>query len=132
MLTEIIYSMAANKCPRCHQGKVFTHNNPYRLQGGMLKMEKTCSHCGEIYEKEPGYFFGAMYVSYALTSGWFISWFIMYGLFLDWYTAFFIGFQAVTILMLSPLTFRWSRIIWLNFFVRYDKKKAEFGKGNAA
>lgn len=124
MLAEIIYSMAANKCPRCHQGKVFTYNNPYRFNG-MLAMEKTCSHCGEVYEKEPGYFFGAMYVSYALTSGWFIVWFALYNFVLNWTTSFFLIFMAVSILVLSPLSFRWARIIWINFFVRFDKKKAE-------
>ena len=124
MLSEILYSMAANKCPRCHQGKVFTHNNPYRLKGGMLKMEKTCSYCGEVYEKEPGYFFGAMYVSYALTTGWFVIWFALYNFVLNWSTTFFLVFMTSTILALSPLSFRWARIIWLNFFVRYDKSKA--------
>ena len=24
-----------------------------------------CSHCGLVYEKEPGYFYAAMYVGYA-------------------------------------------------------------------
>ena len=88
-------------------------------------MEKQCSHCGEIYEKEPGYFFGAMYVSYALTSGWFILWFILYNFVLNWSTAFFLTFMAATIIIMSPLSFRWSRIVWINFFVRYNKQKAE-------
>ena len=54
-----------------HEGKVFVHSNPYRYSG-MLAMEKTCSQCGKDYENEPGYFFGALYVFYALTTGGFI------------------------------------------------------------
>ena len=97
-LTEIIYSTVANKCQRCHQGKLFVHSNPYRYSG-MLAMEKTCSQCGEVYENEPEYFFGAMYVSYALTTGWFIVWFVLYNFVLNWSTSFFIGFMSMTILL---------------------------------
>lgn len=105
-----------------NEGKVFVHSNPYRYRV-MLAMEKTCWQCGEDNENESGYFFGAMYVSYALTTGWFIVWFVLYNFVLNWSTSFFIGFMSMTILLLSPVIFRWSRIIWMNFFVRYNKEK---------
>ena len=122
LLTEIIYSTVANKCPRCHQGKLFVQSNPYRYSV-MLAMEKTCSQCGEVYENEQGYFFGALYVFYALTTGGFIVWLVLYNFVFNRSTSFFIGFMAMTILLLSPVIFRWSRIIWMNFFVRYNKEK---------
>ncbi|TAH42857.1 MAG: DUF983 domain-containing protein [Bacteroidetes bacterium] len=87
-------------------------------------MESECSHCGERYEKEPGYFFGAMFVSYALTA---LVFFIV--LVLD-FTIFHLGLSLLLILIpavliLSPVTFQWSRLIWLNFFIRYNPESVK-------
>lgn len=122
MLTEILYSTITNKCPRCHTGKVFTNNNPYSISNG-LTMERKCSYCGEIFEKEPGYFYGAMYVSYALMSGWFMIWYALNSFWIHAGIAWFLTLISLSIVSFSPLTFRWSRSIWINFFVRFDKTK---------
>ncbi len=122
MFKEILYSVFWNKCPRCHKGNVFETNSAYNLKL-FDKMHKTCSCCGEVFEKEPGFFYGAMYVSYALMVGWFlISWGLDY-LFFKLETWQYILFISTTILLFAPLTFRISRLIWLNFFVRFDKEK---------
>lgn len=120
-IAEIFYSTALNKCARCHQGDVFKSKNPYDLKR-MFDMHETCSHCGLKYSKEPSFFYGAMYVSYALTSGWFIVWFVLQNYVLNWDLLNFALFMVGTILVLSPLSLRWSRLIWLNFFYKYDKK----------
>jgi uncharacterized protein (DUF983 family) len=44
-------------CPRCLQGKVF---------GKLWKMNRRCPACGLEFEREPGYYLGAMYFSYGL------------------------------------------------------------------
>ena len=64
-IVNISYSTLANKCPRCHQGEVFKEKNPYKLNK-MFSLHETCSHCQLKYEREPSFFYGAMYVSYAL------------------------------------------------------------------
>ncbi|MCU0359220.1 MAG: DUF983 domain-containing protein [Bacteroidia bacterium] len=119
-ILNIFYSTFLNKCPRCHEGKVFEQNNPYRLSD-MFKTNKTCSHCELKYEKEPNFFYGAMYVSYALTSGWFIVWFFIDLLYLHMETLNFALFITLSIIALSPLTIRLSRLMWLNFFNKFDK-----------
>lgn len=126
LIPEVIYSATANKCPRCHTGKIFSSPNPYSRDA--LKMEKTCSHCGEKYEKETGFFYGAMYVSYALMAGWFIVWLALQYLWLDWNIDLLLGVIAGSILIFAPVTFRIARIIWLNFFVRYHKEYKTLGK----
>ncbi|QEM05997.1 DUF983 domain-containing protein [Mucilaginibacter rubeus] len=50
------------KCPKCRVGDIYT-SPLYSLSG--QKMHINCPHCGMTYEREPGYFYGAMYVSYA-------------------------------------------------------------------
>lgn len=120
-ILNIIYSIILNKCPRCHEGQVFENNNPYRL-GHMFNIHKNCSHCDLKYEKEPSFFYGAMYASYALTSGWFIVWFFMDMFILHMDTLSFALFITLSIIALSPLTIRVSRLLWLNFFNKYDKR----------
>ncbi len=123
MLKNILYSIFWNKCPKCHHSNVFKISNAYNLKD-FDKMHASCSYCAEVFEKEPGFFYGAMYVSYALMVGWFlISWALDY-LFFKLETWQFLIFISATILLFAPLTFRISRLIWLNFFVKYDSEKA--------
>jgi len=49
----------ALRCPRCGQGPVFD---------GWFAMRATCEACGLKYEREQGYFVGAIYLNYAVTA----------------------------------------------------------------
>jgi len=59
---ETIRDMLHHRCPRCRVGKIFHHS----IFLGFTKMHESCSICHLRYEREPGYFLGAMYISYAL------------------------------------------------------------------
>lgn len=50
------------RCPRCRSGKIFHHS----VFLGFPKMYERCSVCHLRFEREEGYFLGAMYISYAL------------------------------------------------------------------
>lgn len=126
-MKNIAYSVLWNKCPKCHGGNVFKYNNPYDLSH-FSEMNEKCSCCSEQFEKEPGYFYGAMYVSYALMSGWFMITWAIDSFLVHSETWQYLTFFIPTILLFMPLTFRISRLIWLNFFVRFDPEKANFAK----
>src|SRR4051812_36163976 len=51
------------KCPRCRRGDMFA-NAMYNITG--QNMHEKCPHCGMTFEREPGYFYVAMFVSYAM------------------------------------------------------------------
>lgn len=121
-IPELIYSTATNTCPRCHKGKVFKSSNPYNFTH-LFDMNKSCSHCELVYEKEPGFFYGALYVSYALMSGTFMIWFVIDLLWLHLSALQLLLFVSATLLLFFPVAFRWSKLIWINFFVKYDKTK---------
>jgi len=53
-------SLLRQRCPRCGEGRIFR----LPVYRGPLAMFERCSVCGLRYEREPGYFLGAMYVSY--------------------------------------------------------------------
>jgi len=115
-------SIATCKCPRCRKGKVFTYKNPYHRKFG--KIEDKCSHCKLVYEMEQGFWYGAMYISYAF--GVAIS--IPVVLILSFYTELEIpqitGVIFFLLVLLMPLLFRYSRSVWLHIFIRYDKDLA--------
>ena len=119
-------SIATCKCPRCRKGKVFTYKNPYHRKFG--KIEDKCSHCKLVYEMEQGFWYGAMYISYAF--GVAIS--IPVVLILSFYTELEIpqitGVIFFLLVLLMPLLFRYSRSVWLHIFIRYDKDLAVLKK----
>ena len=49
------------KCPNCSKGNVYKKHHFFSY----AKMNDTCDVCNYSFEKEPGFFYGAMYVSYA-------------------------------------------------------------------
>lgn len=68
---------------------------------------------------EPSFFYGAMYVNYALTVGIAIITFAIVTLFFNFgLTESFIPI-VLTLLITAPFSIRYSRIIWINFFVKY-------------
>lgn len=112
-----LYSIFNNKCPRCQIGNVYEDSNPYHLKK-LFKMHKNCSKCNLKYEMEPSFFHGAMYVSYALTVAVFVVVFIVtYLLGIGLIFSFLLIMFVIIVLM--PVTFKLSRLIYLNFFVSY-------------
>jgi len=72
---------------------------------------------------EPSFFFGAMYVNYGLAVALFVGVFIITKVFIGLSIIYsFISIIVVSII-LTPITLRLSRIIWINLFVHFDKKK---------
>jgi len=78
-------------------------------------MNITCPVCGLVFEREPGYFTGAMVVSYVLAvpmlGAMVIGLMTLGGL--DAVPALLIGDTAY--LVLVPFIFRYSRVLWLHF-----------------
>ncbi len=113
-----IYSIFKNKCPKCNVGNFFEVNNPLHLKK-MMKMNTYCSHCGFKYEIEPSFFYGAMYISYALTVGMSIITFVaFYAIGIDLLYNFLGIFVALV--LFTPLTYRLARLIYGNIFISYD------------
>lgn len=109
-------NIVAGKCPNCSSAYVFKYKNPYNL-AHLADMHKYCPNCKANFEREPGFYFGAMYVSYALTSGIAIVFAAIFGYFLQMSVFPLIALIAAVILVLFPLIFRWSRMIWLAWFI---------------
>ena len=114
-----VRAILAQRCPRCRQGRIFA--KPL-WRAPLLTLER-CPVCNFKYEREPGYFLGAMYFSYILSippglalvlliwkvTGW------------DFDVVMFCAFVAY--LPLVPVVSRWSRVLWLYLDQRFDPQK---------
>lgn len=119
-----LYSILANKCPACHKGSFFVSDNPYKIKG-FSDMHPKCDTCHENFLRETGYYYGAMYISYGLNVIIGIIMFLLIVLLLDLDVLVFLGAFVATNLLLFPWTFRTSRLIWINIFVKYRRPKTE-------
>jgi uncharacterized protein (DUF983 family) len=126
-----MYSIFHMRCPRCHEGPIFHSNNVFKPTSA-LKMHSSCSVCGFNYQPEPGFYFGASYVSYALTTAIAIAVFVLLLPFFNWEEE-WIYFSAIggSLLLSFPIVFRLSRSIWINLFFKY-KSPEERAKGEDA
>lgn len=114
-----LYAVLKQKCPRCHEGDLFKYKNSYRFKN-ITTMYERCSHCGLKYEREPGFFYGAMYVSYALTVALWATLAVAVFTFYNMSPWLFLGIGVGVLLILLPIIYRMSRAIWISIFVKYD------------
>lgn len=117
-------SILTGSCPKCQEESMYVEKNPYHLSK-LYDMHETCSHCGLQYQIEPSFFYGAMYVSYGLTVAIGVAAFIITKVFLG--LSLVEAFIAIIIalIVLTPVTARLSRNIYINIFVHYDKDAAK-------
>lgn len=83
---------------------------------GAFRMNESCPVCGLKFERERGYFTGAMYVSYALTLPALsvftaVLWHLVVP---EWPLIGVLGLATFLFLPLVPPAFRYSRVIWIH------------------
>ncbi len=119
-----LYSILTGSCPKCHKESMYLDPNPYHL-GSLFKMHERCSHCQTKYKIEPSFFYGAMYVSYAVGIAFAVAAFVIS--FLLFKTSLLTTFIAIvgTLVVFLPVIVRLSRNIWINIFVAYDGNAAK-------
>jgi uncharacterized protein (DUF983 family) len=103
-LTRALGRAIRLRCPRCGATPLFR---------GWFRMAEACALCGLKFERAQGYFVGAIYINYAVTTGIAVcGFFLLWGL---------LGFSTrdqllvlVPIVVIFPLWFfRYSRSLWL-------------------
>ncbi|XLS28640.1 DUF983 domain-containing protein [Flavobacteriaceae bacterium M23B6Z8] len=114
-----LYSILTGTCPKCHSESMYVSANAYNPTQ-TLKMKERCSHCGTKYKIEPSFFYGAMYVSYAVGIAFAVAAFVISYLLIG--TGLKTAFIAIigTMIVFMPVIMRVSRNIWINMFIKYD------------
>lgn len=114
-----LYSIFKFKCAHCHEGDFFVDRNPYKLAtvGDLLDH---CPVCFRKYTPEPGFFFGAMYVSYALGVAMFVTIYVATAvLYPEAPMWLYISLILISLILLGPYLYALSKTIWANLFFTY-------------
>ncbi len=102
-----VLSFLQQLCPRCRTGKIFATST---------KINKSCPDCGLVWEREEGYFVGAMYFSYFLAVLFLCTFMVIWRFILP-----AIDLGNIALISIAcfapfvPLVFRYSRVIWIYF-----------------
>lgn len=106
------------KCPRCKKGDMY--KKPFKVSDP-LAMHPRCENCDLDFEPEPGFYFGALIISYGISSWMLLLPALTLVLYFDWSVMaamlFTLSFAAVTYLKILRI----SRAIYLHLMMRYDK-----------
>ncbi len=100
------------RCPICLEGRVFR---------SLWRMHQECPQCRISFEREPGFFSGALYFSYGI--GILLAAPLSIYLFLRGVDEIVIYCTVIAQLaIISPLLFRYSRVAWMHFDQRIDPR----------
>src|SRR5262249_5899588 len=93
------------RCPRCHHGRVYRD---------IFRMNKSCPVCRLVFEREPGYFTGALAFCYVFCTMLVVVWVIVLSqLFPEWSDILLHGLSLAVMLPFIPYVMRYARVIWM-------------------
>ena len=98
-------AVVAGRCPRCLDGRIWR---------GLFSMNEVCPVCGLRFEREPGYWTGAMVASYALGVPILVVLIFLVWLVTRWDVTFVLAVADGRFILVAPLVWRYSRIVWLH------------------
>jgi uncharacterized protein (DUF983 family) len=111
-----LIAVFGQRCPRCLRGHIFH---------GLVAMNETCPHCSFQFGREPGYFTGAMFASYAIAVQLLFMIYMILWHFVSrtWTLVFNLLIAFILFLPFVPIIFRYSRVIWLHVDWKLDPGK---------
>ena len=112
------------RCPRCREGKLFMYPLTLRFKRNM-EMHENCPVCNQATDLEVGFYYGTGYVSYVIallfSIIYFLLWLLIIGVsFEDNRFLFWIISNSLILAFSQPWLMRFSRVLWLSWFVKYD------------
>jgi len=116
-LIKLLWSAFNYTCPKCRKSKMFV--KPFDL-AQPLAMHETCSNCDQHFEPEPGFYFGAMFLSYAIDGVTLLplALILIFGFDFNVYKV--LGFVIFLKIILLFWLMRFSRSLWLHIYVKFD------------
>ena len=107
------------RCPRCRLGRIFRSS----IWFGFPKMHECCPACGLRFEREPGYFLGAMYISYILGVGIIVVFAVALWAVTGWWITKSTIWAIVLFLPLAPAITYFSRVLWIYMDQHFDPER---------
>jgi uncharacterized protein (DUF983 family) len=106
------------RCPRCRVGPIFRR---WRFPGfGVLRAE--CPECGLVYQREQGYFLGAMYMSSLIVTALIFIFLLVLWKLTDWSWDTLLLASLGLVILAAPLVMTAARVLWLHFDQYFDPR----------
>ena len=102
------------ECPRCKKGQIFRY--PLSRITHFSDMHERCPECGVSFQPEPGFYFGALYVSYAFNVAFFVTIYLLLLYTIDPPVWVYMLSIVLCSIIFIPISFRYSRILFLYWF----------------
>ncbi len=119
-----IATVLSCRCPRCREGKLFRYPLTFNFNKNTI-MHERCPVCEQLTDIEVGFYYGTGFVSYliavAISAFTFLIWWPIIGFsFGDHRFFWWLGLNALLLILLQPWLMRLSRSLWISWFVKYD------------
>jgi uncharacterized protein (DUF983 family) len=106
---SVLAGILRQRCPRCRAGRIFRGS----IVSGFPKMYARCEVCDLKFEREPGYFLGAMYVSYGLALATIAVIAALLWSLTSWSIVKDIAWACLLFLPLAPWLTLFARVLWI-------------------
>jgi uncharacterized protein (DUF983 family) len=106
-------------CPRCRAATIFRKS----IFTGFPRMWQSCPNCGLKFEREPGYFLGAMYISYGLGLFAIVAWGLLLWAVTRWSLMKITLWAILLFLPMAPTITLFSRVLWIYLDQAIDPEK---------
>lgn len=106
-------------CPRCRAARIFRSS----IFTGFPRMWDSCPECGLKFNREPGYFLGAMYISYGVALTVITSFGLLLWALTDWSLVKICVWAIVLFLPFAPTITLFSRVLWIYLDQAVDPEK---------
>jgi uncharacterized protein (DUF983 family) len=104
------------RCPRCRSGRIFR----YSIFRGFPKMCERCSVCDLKFQREEGYFLGAMYISFGLALAIIAVIAVLLWIATGWWITKVTIWAVVLFLPLAPAIALLARVLWIHLDQAFD------------
>lgn len=113
-----LYSIFKFKCPHCQEGNLY--KSPLSSMQGIYNMYDNCPKCGQRFQMEPGFYWGAMYIGYGISSAYMLTAMMVYLFVFDLTVNQSFAAAIIGGIFIVPIIARLARAIWINIYVKYN------------
>lgn len=108
------------RCPRCYEADMFETGSWSFVRP--FEMRNRCPKCDLNFWQEPGYYYGAMFISYGLIAFFSLAFVGITLLALDWTQPVVFSVLGLIVVVNFVYIFRVSRALWIYMNIRHDPR----------
>ncbi len=107
-------------CPKCRMSKMF--KEPFMVMKP-LDMNDRCTNCNQSFEPEPGFYFGAMFLSYGIACLVYLPLALLLVFYFDWTINSMLAFVFFLYFAFFFKLLRISRSLWAHLMIKYKPSR---------